>query len=68
MTEEEKYINQLFKAAKEEAPKRSFKSVATHFEKTIGTAPVPTSWTNGYFKYFSLNSLLMIRKKIDKQA
>ncbi|MFK7982700.1 MAG: hypothetical protein AB8G86_22160 [Saprospiraceae bacterium] len=59
MTEEEKYINQLFKAAKNEAPKRSFEEVATHFEKTIVTTPVATGWSKLYVKYFSLNTLLL---------
>ena len=59
MSEEEKYINQLFEAAKNEAPKRSFEEVATHFEKTIITTPVATGWSKLYVKYFSLNTFLL---------
>jgi len=59
MSEEEKYINQLFEAAKNEAPKRSFEEVATHFEKTIITTPVATGWSKLYVKYFSLNTVLL---------
>ncbi len=59
MTEEEKYINKLFKAARNETPKRSFEEVATNFEKAVVTAPITTSSPKLYFKYFSLNTLLM---------
>jgi len=59
MTEEEKYINQLFQAARNEAPKRSFDEVATHFEKTVVPTPVTVSSSKLYFKYFSLNTILM---------
>lgn len=59
MTEEEKYINQLFQAARNEAPKRSFEEVATHFEKTIVPTPLTTSWSKLYVKYFSLNTLFL---------
>lgn len=59
MTEEEKYINQLFQAARNEAPKRSFEEVVTHFEKTIVSTPIDTGWSKLYVKYFSLNTLLL---------
>jgi len=59
MTEEEKYINKLFQAAKNEVPKRSFEEVATHFKENLVTTPATTSWAKSYFKYFSLNSIIM---------
>lgn len=59
MTEEEKYINNLFKIAKNEPPKRSYKEVANHFEKTIITTPLTTSWSRSLLKYINLNTLFM---------
>lgn len=59
MTEEEKYINNLFQAAKNEPPKRSYKHVANHFKKSVlATAPT-TSSSNLLLKYISLNTLFM---------
>lgn len=59
MTEEEKYINSLFKAAKNEPPKRSFEEVAQQFEQTIMTTPTTISWFKVLPKFINLNTLLM---------
>ena len=59
MTEEEKYIDSLFKAAKNESPKRSFEEVAQQFEQTIIATPTTTSWLKLFPKFINLNTLLM---------
>ena len=59
MTEEEKYIDKLFKAARNEPPKRSYKEMANHFEKTIGTTSLPTGWSKSLLKYMNLNTILI---------
>ncbi len=59
MTEEEKYIDNLFKTARNESPKRSYKETANHFEKTIITTPLTPHWSKSFLKYMNLNTLLM---------
>lgn len=59
MTEKEKYINNLFKAARNELPKRSYKEVANHFEKTIIKTPIATGCSKSLLKYVNLNTLFM---------
>lgn len=59
MTEEEKYINNLFRTAKNEPPKRSYKEVVNHLEKTIVTTSLGTGWSNSLLKYMNLNLLLI---------
>lgn len=57
---EEKYINQLFKTAREEAPQKSYEEVAQQFENSL--APVSfLGSTKAYLsKFINLNLLIMI--------
>lgn len=57
---EEKYINQLFKTAREEAPQKSYEEVAQQFENSL--APVSfLGSTKAYLsKFINLNLLVMI--------
>ncbi len=59
-----KNIDQLFKAAKEEIPRRSFEQVIERFEKSI-TQNIPFDSSQSLFsKFFNLNSFLMISSAI----
>lgn len=59
MTEEEKYINNLFEAARNESPKRSYEEVANNFEQMVTVPPTTTSWSKVFLKFTNLNMILM---------
>lgn len=60
MKETDKYIDQLFNAAKKEPPKISFEEVAERFESSVASPPTTPSVKSWWSHLLNLNTLIML--------
>lgn len=60
MKETDKYIDQLFNAAKKEPPKISFEEISERFESSISAPPTTPSVKSWWSHLLNLNTLIML--------